>query len=151
MVDTTLCYIEKDGKYLMMHRNKKKNDLNEGKWVGVGGHVEEGETPDECLVREVYEETGLTLTSFRLRGVIEFVSDKWEDERMYLYSADQFTGQLNYDCNEGTLEWVAKEDIFDLPLWEGDEYFLEELIAGHDDINLRLVYHGDELIYCNWN
>ena len=114
--ETTLCYIEHDGAYLMLHRVKKKNDLNEGKWVGVGGHLEPGETPEMCVRREVLEETGLTLTSLRLRGTVDFISDRWVSEVMYLYTADSFTGSL-IDCNEGVLKWVPKEEIPTLPQW----------------------------------
>ena len=112
---TTLCYIEQDDCYLMLHRIKKKHDANEGKWIGVGGHFEKGESPEECLLREVYEETGLTLTSYRLRGIITFVSDDWGSEYLHLYTADDFDGDLAVameHCNEGVLKWVQKKDIF---------------------------------------
>ena len=105
---TTLCYIEKDDSYLMLHRTKKENDLNHDKWIGVGGKLEEGETPEECLLREVKEETGLTLTSYRLRGIITFLSDEWGSEYMFLYTADGFTGEM-ISCNEGELTWVPRD------------------------------------------
>jgi len=145
-INTTLCYIEKDGKYLMLLRNKKENDLNEGKWIGIGGKFEKDETPDQCLLREVKEETGLTLTEYKLRGVIGFISDKWDDENMYLYTATGFEGELNYDCSEGDLKWIDKDKVMDLNLWEGDRLFLPRLIAGENDINMALHYEGDELV-----
>ena len=117
--NTTLCYIEKENCYLMMHRVKKSHDVNKDKWVGVGGHFEAGESPEECLLREVKEETGLTLDSYRLRGVVTFDSDAWPTEYMFLYTADEFHGTMT-ECNEGTLEWVPKEEVYDLPIWEGD-------------------------------
>lgn len=138
---TTLCYIEQDGKYLMMLRNKKKNDINEGKYIGLGGHFIPGETPDECVLREVWEESGLTLTSYRMRGIITF-SYKDTLEYMFLYTADAFTGEIT-DCDEGELLWVEKERIFDLSLWEGDRIFLRKLIRGDDFFNLKLVYGED--------
>lgn len=146
MINTTLCYIEKDGKYLMLLRNKKKNDLNEGKWIGIGGKFEPGESADDCLCREVFEETGLVLTEFRLHGIIKFISDTWEDEDMYLYTADGFTGQLTDCCDEGELRWIDKDKILELDLWEGDKYFLKELMKGTDEINMTLRYQGDILV-----
>ncbi len=145
MKKTTLCYIEKDGKYLMLHRIRKKNDVNQDKWIGIGGHFEEGETPEECVLREAKEETGLTLTSFRLRGVIEFISDRWEPEAMYLFTADGFDGKL-IDCNEGKLEWVEKARLIDLKLWEGDYIFLKLLDERETYFDLRLVYEGERLV-----
>ena len=126
---TTLCYIEKDDSYLMMHRTVKKNDVNKDKWIGVGGHAELGESPEECLLREVQEETGLTLTRFRLCSVITFVSDTWEGEYMYLFHATEFTGTLT-GCDEGELVWVEKEKVLALPTWEGDRIFLQKMAAG---------------------
>ena len=143
---TTLCYIRHEGKVLMLYRNKKENDLNEGKWVGVGGKFEPGETPDECLLREVREETGLTLTGFQLHGVVTFISDEWDDEYMFLYSADRFTGCLRDDCPEGMLRWVPQEEVMGLPMWEGDRYFLPRLLAGEAHIDMKVVYHKDILI-----
>ncbi len=142
MKKTTLCYIEKDNQYLMLHRIKKKNDVNQDKWIGIGGHFEEGETPEECVFREAKEETGLTLTSFRLRGVVEFISDQWTNEAMYLFTADGFTGNL-IDCNEGELEWVKKSRLSELNLWEGDYIFLNLLDERESYFELRLVYEGD--------
>ena len=118
---TTLCYIEQDDKYLMLHRIKKKNDLNEDKWVGIGGHAEEGESPEDCLLREAMEETGLSLTSYQFRGLVTFVSDKWGTEYMCLYTADGFEGEM-IDCNEGCLEWIATVsythlDVYKRQIW----------------------------------
>ena len=144
---TTLCYIEQDGKYLMLHRTKKKHDINENKWIGVGGHAEGTEGPEECLLREVKEETGLTLTSYRFRALITFVSDKQEPEMMMcLFTADAFTGKL-ITCDEGELVWVDKREVPKLPTWEGDAIFLERLLADEERFfTLRLVYEGDKLV-----
>lgn len=150
MITSTLCYIERkiDGKgqTLMLYRNKKENDLNEGKWVGVGGKLEAGENVDECVCREVLEETGLKLTSFELRGLIKFISDKWEDEDMYLYYADGFEGEIVEDCNEGELHWIDTEKVIDLPTWEGDRIFLEPFFKGEKDIDITVKYQGDKLV-----
>ena len=143
---TTLCYIEQDGKYLMLHRTKKKHDINENKWIGVGGHAEGTEEPEECLLREVKEETGLTLTSYRFRALITFVSDQQEPEMMCLFTADGFTGEL-ITCNEGDLVWVPKEEVPKLPTWEGDAIFLKLLLEDEERFfTLRLVYEGDKLV-----
>ena len=143
---TTLCYIEQDGKYLMLHRTKKKHDINENKWIGVGGHAEGTEGPEECLLREVKEDTGLTLTSYRFRALITFVSDKQEPEMMCLFTADAFTGKL-ITCDEGELVWVDKREVPKLPTWEGDAIFLERLLADEERFfTLRLVYEGDKLV-----
>lgn len=142
---TTLCYIEKDDKYLMLHRTKKENDINKDKWIGIGGHFEENESPEECLLREVREETGLTLTKFRFRGIITFVSDIYETEYMHLYTATEYTGEMT-ECDEGILEWVARDRIEDLPIWEGDKVFLSILNANLNFFSLKLVYRGEELI-----
>ena len=144
MLNSTLCYIEKDGAWLMLHRVKKENDLNHDKWIGVGGKFEDEETPDECVVRETFEETGLTLTSYRLRGIVTFLSDTWEGEYMYLYTADGFTGDM-ITCNEGDLEWVPKEKAADLPIWEGDRLFFEELLRDRGFFTMKLRYEGDRL------
>lgn len=128
----------------MLHRIRKKNDVNQDKWIGIGGHFEEGETPEECVLRETKEETGLTLTSFRLRGVIEFISDRWPAEQMYLFTANGFSGELT-DCDEGKLEWVEKARLIDFKLWEGDYIFLKLLDERDDYFDLRLVYEGERL------
>lgn len=145
MINTTLCYIEKDNKYLMLHRTKKENDLNEGKWIGVGGKFEKDETPEECLLREVKEETGLTLTKYKLRAVITFISNKWQTEYMYLFTSSEFTGEL-ISCNEGELEWVAQDDILKLNIWEGDKIFLKKMIEEDNFFTLKVVYEGDKLV-----
>ncbi len=145
MKNTTLCYIEKDDEYLMLHRTKKQNDLNCGKWIGVGGKFEENECPEECLKREVFEETGLILESYRLCGIVTFISSEWEGEYMYLFTADKFKGELT-DCNEGTLKWVKKSEIENLNLWEGDRIFLRLLAENAPFFLLKLEYIGDELI-----
>ncbi|MBQ9580233.1 MAG: 8-oxo-dGTP diphosphatase [Lachnospiraceae bacterium] len=145
MLNTTLCYIEKDNKYLMLHRVKKVNDLNHDKWVGIGGKFLENETPDECLLREVKEETGLTLTSYRLRGVITFLSDKWEGEYKYLYTATGYTGEMT-ECDEGNLEWVDIDKVRALPIWEGDKLFFEELRFDRGFFTMMLRYEGDKLV-----
>lgn len=141
---TTLCYIEQDDKYLMLHRVKKENDLNHDKWVGVGGKFEGNETPEECLLREVKEETGLTLTKYRFRGIVTFLSDEWEGEYMHLYTASEYTGEM-IECNEGTLEWVSKNDIEKLHLWEGDKIFFRLLDEDIPFFSLKLRYEGDKL------
>lgn len=149
-VMTTLCYIEKDDSYLMLHRVKKENDLNKDKWIGVGGKFEEGETPEECLLREVKEETGLSLTSYRLRGVITFISDEWGSEYMFLYTADGYEGQLRedkmQDCEEGVLTWVPKPEIEKLNLWEGDKIFFRLMETEDRFFSLKLRYKGDKLV-----
>lgn len=142
---TTLCYIENDhGEYLMLHRTKKQNDPNAGKWIGVGGKFEADETPEECLLREVYEETGLTLTRYRFRGIVTFLSNEWEGEYMHLFTADKYEGTL-CDCNEGELAWVPKNDVLKLNLWEGDHIFLRELLKNDRFFSLKLSYTGDVL------
>ena len=143
---TTLCYIEKEGKYLMLHRVKKHHDINAGKWIGVGGHVENGETPEECLLREVKEETGLTLTAYRLRGLVTFLSDVCEPELMCVFTADAFDGEL-IECDEGELAWVEKSDVLGLPTWEGDRVFLERLLSGDERFfSIKLRYEGNRLV-----
>jgi 8-oxo-dGTP diphosphatase len=141
----TLCYIEKDDAYLMLHRVKKENDLNHDKWVGVGGKFERDETPEECLLREVKEETGLTLTTYRFRGIVTFLSDEWEGEYMHLYTATEYTGDM-IECNEGNLEWVPKVEIENLHIWEGDKIFFRLLDENLPFFSLKLRYKGDELV-----
>ncbi len=147
---TTLCYIEKDDKYLMMHRIKKKNDINQDKWIGVGGHFEEGESPEECLLREVKEETGLTLKSYRFRGIVTFLCDRWETEYMCLYTATDYEGELT-DCDEGALEWVPKSEVEQLPIWEGDKVFFRLLREEAPFFSLKLRYEKDTLVECVLN
>ena len=148
MINSTLCYIENEnGEYLMLHRVKKKDDMNQDKWLGVGGKFEDGESPDECLMREVREETGLTLTDYRYRAVVTFASDQWETEYMHLFTATGYTGEIK-ECDEGTLEWVPKSKVQELPIWEGDKLFFRLI----DDRNspffsLKLRYEGETLAY----
>lgn len=144
---STLCYIEKEGRYLMLHRNVKKNDVNEGKWIGVGGHFEKDESPEECLLREVKEETGYTLTSYRYRAMVTFVSGNGVTEYMSLFTADGFEGEP-IPCNEGDLEWVEISHIGELNLWEGDRIFHRLLLEREEFFSLKLEYDGhDKLIY----
>lgn len=142
---TTLCYIEKDDRYLMLHRVKKEKDINKDKWIGVGGHFEADESPEECLLREVKEETGLTLTAWKLRGIITFMTDVCETEYMFLYTADGYTGTLA-DCEEGNLEWVEKSRVCSLPIWEGDKVFFRLLEEHAEFFSLKLRYEGDRLV-----
>ena len=143
MKNTTLCYIQDGSRYLMLHRVKKKEDLNQGKWIGIGGKFEEGESPDDCLLREVREETGLTLTDYALRGIVTFVSQRWETEQMFLYTARGFTGQVQ-DCEEGVLAWQEISQIPKLPLWEGDKIFLDLLGKDAPFFCLKLCYDEDD-------
>ncbi len=139
---STLCYIEQNGKYLMLHRTVKKNDVNKDKWIGVGGHFEQDESPEECLLREVWEETGYTLTSYRYRAIVTFVSGSGVTEYMSLFTADGFTGEP-VECNEGVLEWVDKEQVLNLNIWEGDKIFFRLLEETEDFFSLKLVYDGN--------
>lgn len=147
---TTLCYIEKEDSYLMLHRVKKENDINKDKWVGVGGHFEESETPEECLLREVYEETGLTLTSWKLRGIITFITDVAQTEYMFLYTSDAYTGEIG-ECDEGVLEWIKKSQVSKLPIWEGDKVFFRLLEEKEEFFSLKLRYEGEKLVETNLN
>lgn len=175
MVRSTLCYIENNGKYLMLYRNKKENDMNEGKWLGLGGKIEEGESPDDCVMREVREESGIELTAVHARGLVHFIDDSGYEEDMYLYTADvscdstfhfdssDFTSaeidssELRHcsvditscdlrSCDEGELRWIDKDKIFALNLWEGDRYFLEKLIDGESSFEMTLEYANDRCI-----
>ncbi len=145
---TTLCYIEKDDQYLMLHRVSKKNDVNKDKWIGIGGHFEEGESPEECLLREAKEETGLTLTSWKFRGLVTFVAEGWLPEYMCLYTADGFEGTM-IPCNEGVLEWVPKKKLGELNLWEGDKIFLKLMAEDAPFFSLKFMYQGDTLKYAS--
>ena len=145
MKNTSLCYIERDGCYLMLHRTKKVNDENHDKWIGVGGKFEEGESPEECMLREVQEETGLTLTAWRYRGIVTFVSDEWGGEYMHLFTADGYTGLIK-SCDEGELEWVEKQRLLSLPIWEGDKIFLRLLDSEQPFFSLKLRYQGERLV-----
>ena len=146
MKNTTLCYIEKDGKYLMIHRVKKINDLNKDKWIGVGGKFEERETPFDCVRREIKEETGLTAGKLNYRGLVTFISNEFGTEYMHLFHTDDFSGNLVSECNEGNLEWVDKNIIHTLPLWEGDKIFLDLLEKDVPFFSLKLVYEGSTLV-----
>ena len=144
MKNTTLCYIEQDDAYLLLHRVKKQNDENHDKWIGIGGKFEENESPEDCLLREVGEETGLRLTHWRYCGLVTFVSDRWEGEYMHLFHADGFEGTLR-ECDEGELQWVKKSDFSALEQWEGDRIFLRLMESGAPFFSLKLRYEGDRL------
>jgi 8-oxo-dGTP diphosphatase len=162
MKQTTLCYLEHEGRYLMLHRVKKQNDASHDKWIGVGGKCEADESPDECMLREVNEETGLTVTSWRYRGIVTFISDVWPCEYMHLFTADKWNADSTpsigltaqpsdsfplFDCDEGDLQWVDKERVFDLTLWPGDRIFLRLIMnAQQPFFSLKLVYKGDDLV-----
>ena len=143
-INTTLCYIEQNGCYLMLHRIKKQNDVNQDKWVGIGGKFENKESPEDCVLREVREETGLTLIRPEYRGIVTFVSDRWETEYMHLFWSDRFTGAIK-ECDEGVLEWISKEDLMKLPMWAGDVIFLKLLEEKAPFFSLKLSYVGDKL------
>ena len=145
MKNSTLCYIEKDGKYLMLHRIKKENDVNRDKWIGIGGKFEDGESPEECMLREAKEETGLDIDCYSFRAIVTFVSDIYETEYMHLFTADGFTGNIS-DCDEGCLEWIEKEKLYDLTLWEGDRIFLKLIEKPCPFFSLKLEYRGDNLV-----
>ena len=151
MINSTLCYIIRDGKYLMLHRVKKENDCNKDKWIGIGGKFIDGESPEECMKREVFEETGLEIASYQYRGIVTFVSDKWETEFMHLFTSDSFTGEPkdSKDCDEGNLEWVDIEKVPDLPLWEGDKLFLDLLPRDIPFFSMKLKYEGEKLVFAS--
>ena len=145
MLLSTLCYIQKDGRTLLLHRTKKKDDVNSGKWIGIGGKFEEKESPEDCIRREVLEETGLTLNRLEYRGIVTFISDGMaETEFMHLFTATEFEGEIK-ECDEGTLEWVPKEDVPKLPHWDGDLIFLDLLQRGAPFFSLKLTYRGSTL------
>ena len=150
MINTTLCYIERGDEYLMLHRVKKENDINRDKWIGLGGKFKEDESPEECLLREVYEESGLRLTSWRYRGIVTFVNTKCSSEYMHLFTADGFEGTVG-PCDEGELEWIKKSELMKLTLWEGDRIFLRLLETDEPFFSLKLSYDGDELIGAKLN
>lgn len=147
MIISTLCYIENDDQYLMLLRNKKKHDVNEGKWIGVGGKTNAGESPEECVCREVYEETGLILDQYTMRGVLTFLSIGWEEECIFVFTANQFHGQMK-ECDEGQLSWIKKDSIMNLNLWEGDKIFLKLLLEDNCFFSLKLSYDKDRLVDC---
>lgn len=146
MILSTVCYIEKEGKYLMLHRTKKKNDINEGKWLGIGGKFEDKESPEDCIIREVKEETGLTLNSVKLRGILTFINTICETEYIYVFTSNDFTGNL-IECNEGELKWVEKEKVTSLNLWEGDKIFVEKIKEESPFFTIKYVYDGDTLLH----
>lgn len=145
MINTTLCYISRGDEYLMLHRVKKENDINRGKWIGFGGKLEENESPEEGILREVREETGLVLTDLRYRGIVTFVNDRCEGEYMHLFTAGQFDGTPG-DCDEGEIAWIKKADFAALPQWEGDRIFLRLLEDGEPFFSLKLCYEDDRLV-----
>ncbi len=146
MKHTTVCYIERDGKYLMIHRVKKQNDANHDKWIGIGGKLEPGESPHDCVRREVKEETGLTLGYLKYRGFITFISNEFGTEYMHLFSSQDFSGEVKENCDEGVLEWIKKTDLLKIPMWEGDKIFLDLLDRDVPFFSLKLVYQDDKLI-----
>ena len=146
MLNTTLCYIEKDGAYLMIHRVKKENDMNRDKWLGIGGKLEGDESPFDCARREIREETGVCVGALSYRGIITFVSDEYGTEYMHLFTASDYSGEIDYDCDEGVLEWVKKEDVRNLPIWEGDKIFFDLLDTETRFFSLKLCYEGDRLV-----
>ena len=145
MKQTTLCYLERGDEYLMLHRTKKKNDENHDKWIGVGGKFEANESPEDCMRRELLEETGLTVTDYRYRGIVTFVSDIYETEYMHLFTVTDWTGEAR-ECDEGELAWIKKQKLFDLTMWQGDRIFLGLLQEDVPFFSLKLTYRGDELI-----
>ena len=145
MKQTTLCYLERGDEYLMLHRIKKKNDENHDKWIGVGGKFEAGESPEDCMHREIFEETGFTVTDYRYRGIVTFVSDIYETEYMHLFTVTDWTGEAR-ECDEGELAWIKKQKLFDLTMWQGDRIFLGLLQEDVPFFSLKLTYRGDELI-----
>lgn len=146
MILSTVCYIEKEGKYLMLHRTKKKNDINEGKWLGIGGKFEDKESPEDCIIREVKEETGLTLNSVKLRGILTFINTICETEYIYVFTSNDFTGDL-IECNEGELKWVDKDKVTSLNLWEGDKIFVKKIKEESPFFTIKYVYDGDTLLH----
>ncbi|MCI8361935.1 MAG: 8-oxo-dGTP diphosphatase [Clostridia bacterium] len=145
MILSTVCYIERKGKYLMLHRTKKQNDINKEKWLGIGGKFEDKESPEECVIREVKEETGLTLNSVSLRGILTFINTICETEYIYVFTSNDFTGKL-IECNEGELQWVDKDKVTSLNLWEGDKIFIEKIKEDTPFFTIKYVYDGDTLL-----
>ncbi len=144
MKQTTLCYLERGDEYLMLHRTKKENDENHDKWIGVGGKFEAGESPEDCMHREIFEETGLTVTDYRYRGIVTFVSNLYGTEYMHLFTVTDWTGEAR-ECDEGELAWIKKQKLFDLTMWQGDRIFLKLLEEDVPFFSLKLTYRGDEL------
>lgn len=150
MIQSTLCYLERGNEYLMLHRVKKEHDANHDKWIGIGGKFEEGESPEECILRETQEETGLTLTEYRYRGLVTFVSDLWPTEYMHLFTSTAWEG-TSHPCSEGELAWIRKADLLSLPLWEGDKIFLRLLEEDAPFFSLKLRYEGERLVQAALN
>lgn len=146
MKNTTLCYIEKDGSYLMLHRIKKKKDENKDKWIGIGGKLEDGESPFDCVRREITEEVGLVAESLNYRGIITFVSDIYGTEYMHLFTCDKFSGKVSQSCDEGVPEWIEIKKVKELPIWEGDKIFLDLIDTEVPFFSLKLLYEGDKLV-----
>ena len=144
MKQTTLCYLERGSQYLMLHRTKKKNDLNHDKWLGVGGKFEEGESPEDCMLREVWEETGFTVTKWRYCGIVTFVHNIYDDEHMHIFVCNDWTGN-QIECNEGDLEWIEKQRLLELTMWEGDKIFLRLIDEHRPFFSLKLTYEYDTL------
>jgi 8-oxo-dGTP diphosphatase len=144
-INSTLCYLERGNDYLMLHRVKKSHDLNHNKWIGIGGKFERNESPEDCLLREAREETGLTLTDYRYRGLVTFISNQWPTEYMHLFTATGWTGSQTI-CSEGVLEWIPKEKLRSLPMWEGDRIFLDLLDSNEPFFSLKLQYKGEKLV-----
>ena len=153
MKQTTLCYIDNGDSYLMLHRVKKENDASHGKWIGVGGKCEADESPDECMLREVREETGLEITEWHYRGIVTFISDTWPNEYMHLFTATAWRGEPDMSIDdEGTLAWIAKKELMELNLWEGDRIFLRLLLDTNTPFfSLKLVYENDEMTKATLN
>ena len=145
MINSTLCYLERGDSYLMLHRVKKKDDMNHDKWIGVGGKFEDKESPEDCILRETLEETGLTLTDYRYRGLVTFISDEYPTEYMHLFTATGWTG-APIECSEGELAWIKKADLLSLPMWEGDKIFLRLLDTDEPFFSLKLKYEGETLV-----
>lgn len=145
MLNSAICYINDNDKYLMLHRVKKKNDINEGKWIGVGGKFEKDESPEECIIRETKEETGLDLKEVVLRGIVTYVNEDWDTEYMYVFTSGKFSGEL-IECNEGDLEWIDKKDLFNYNMWNGDRIFLKILLEKDCFFSAKFRYNGDDLL-----
>ncbi len=145
MILSTVCYIERKGKYLMLHRTKKQNDINKEKWLGIGGKFQDKESPEDCIIREVKEETGLTLNSVKLKGILTFINTICETEYIYVFTSNDFTGKL-IECNEGELQWVDKDKVTSLNLWEGDKIFIEKIKEDTPFFTIKYLYDGDTLL-----